>query len=578
MNPDMNPQQNPQRNPQRNPIDELDAINIRFRDLLAAPEAAAFVPFHRLDDLLVWFLLGGKDVGKSTFLNALLGTPVSVEPMEEAEGTRTFVAYIHASARPELEARLDGLPVDVRFHVHESDAHRGLCLIDSPDFDSRFERHVAQVRQVMGAGVADGAVLLASPAKYKDLKYWSAFESLSGALSPRHILFALTKADELGGYLEAVRDDFGRTIERRMGTWPGAGEGEILHGRDSRVFLINSLERTLDFPRLETRLLTKHSAGEVQDTQEENLRHTLAQGAEKIRDHYRLAEVREAIGEAVAPDGVDDCMADLLDDHFPGVFFDTVASRLRGHKGLASTIRKRMLDTSGRTLAGLPTILSAFRWIETRAPFRLGSGDARGGDGTEVPRLAPLLRWGQEELTARLAAAREDAVSGLRLDRREALEPFLSQEADLEGDLTRLLQDQMADPGGKVFSRPFLLLLNLPVLIYLLLFISLVFFPVFLVLQAWGLVDAPGVSRALTPSNVEVSVIGFAGYYLMASLYVIRKYREQARLELEALARRFTEGMQEILREALVRPLADFARALDRLEDRLHRCTGPARR
>lgn len=549
-----------------NSIEQLDRINESLQELLAAPEKAEFIPFHRSDDLMVWFLLGGKDVGKSTFLNTLLGATVSGEPPEEAEGTRAFVAYIHESARPDFEERLDDLPVDVRFHVHHSEGHRRLCLIDSPDFDSRFERHAGQVRQVLRAGIADGAVLLSSPAKYKDLKYWNAFEKLSGALARRHILFTLTKADELGGFLEEVRADFARTVDRRM----GARQGEA---GDARIFLIDSLDRAVDFSRLESRLLRKLSAGEVRDAQQENLRHTLVRGAEKIRDHYRLSEVRRRLDEAAAPDRTDD----LFDEHFPAAYFDTVASRLAGQRELAAVIRDRLVDGAGRSLAGIPAILSAFRWVGSRIPFRLGAGGSRGPESTEAHDLGQMLRWGQEDLEQRVAAAREEVLSGMRLERPEAFGPYKQDEATLGSDLSQLLEDHLAGATCNLFSWPVRLALNLPIYLYLLLFVTLLFYPAFLLLQAWDLLDAPRLSSVLTLDNVKVSVIGFAGYYIMAAFYVIRKYRERARTELESLAGRFTAAMREVIRAEMVRPLSRFTDEFTRLEDSLDHCTGPGR-
>ena len=556
-----------------NPMEQLNRINERFQELLAAPEKAEFVPFHRSDDLMVWFLLGGKDVGKSTFLNALLGATVSGEPPEEAEGTRAFVAYIHESARPDFEERLDGLPIDVRFHVHHSEAHRRLCLIDSPDFDSRFERHASQVRQVLRAGIADGAVLLSSPAKYKDLKYWNAFEKLSGALARRHILFTLTKADELGSYLEDVRADFGRTIDRRMGAWQGDEGAGVSRPRDARIFLIDSLERAVDFSRLESRLLRKLSAGEVRDAQQENLRHTLTRGADRIRGHYRLHEVRRRLDEAAAADRTDD----LFDEHFPGAYFDAVASRLAGQRELAAVIRDRLVDEAGRSLAGIPAILSAFRWVGSRTLFRLRAGGSRAPESTEAHDLTQLLRWGQEDLEQRIATAREEVLSGVRLGRPEAFRSYIQEAATLRDDLSQLLEDHLSGTTGNLFSWPMRLALNLPIYLYLLLFVTLLLYPVFLLLQAWDLLDAPRLTSILTLDNVKVSVIGFAGYYIMASLYVIRKYRERARTELESLSDRFTAAMREVVRVEMVRPLSGFVEAFDRLEESLNHCTGPGR-
>ncbi|MFC2171684.1 GTPase domain-containing protein, partial [Acidobacteriota bacterium] len=312
-------------------MDKLHEINEALQDLLATPTKAALAQSHPGDDLMVWFLLGGKDVGKSTFLNALLGTAVSAEPQEEAEGTSRFVAYIHKTAVQELQSRLADLSIAIRYHTHESEPHRRLCLIDSPDFDSRYDRHVNQVRMVLDAGVSDGVVLLASPAKYKDEEYWGTFAKLEGVLSSKHILFTLTKADELGNYIDAARADFKKTIERRMTAIRGSSRKD-----GGPVYAINSPERSIDFSKLEARLLRKLSIEDVRNAQEENRRHALVRAAGQIRKHHRLDELRTNLQAARDPARLEE----VFEDHFPSSFFHSVASRLSNNRGVTGVVHE----------------------------------------------------------------------------------------------------------------------------------------------------------------------------------------------------------------------------------------------
>ena len=47
-------------------MDRLHEINDEFQSLLSTQGRALLCKPHAADELMVWFLLGGKDVGKST--------------------------------------------------------------------------------------------------------------------------------------------------------------------------------------------------------------------------------------------------------------------------------------------------------------------------------------------------------------------------------------------------------------------------------------------------------------------------------------------------------------------------------
>jgi len=545
------------------PMAELTRINEDFQRLLVRSTPAALTPVHRADELMVWFMLGGKDVGKSTFLNALLHVTITDADREDAEGTRSFTAYLHRSQRDKLATRLTGLPVELRYHEHDSEAHRHLCLIDGPDFDSRFVRHAGQVRRVLEAGAADGAVLLTSPAKYKDEQYWQAFARLADALSPGHILFALTKADELGGYLDSVRADFTATIARRVKEGRNGAEPVA----PVQTYLIDSPRRAGDFPKLEARLLRKLSAAEVRDAQRLNIRHALAHGVEEIRRHYRLDEVRRLLTGAAEPDRAEE----IFTDFFPEAYFQTVSARLLHDRRIAGALRERIDERGGQLLAGTATLGALGRRLSRLVPFR---GRAAGDEtalSAEVFALDQRLRWGQEDLTARLAQAKAEVLHPLRRLEPEAAALIVEEPGPLKEDLSQLLDDHLAQPAVKRPARPLRLLLNLPVYMYLALFVIVLFFPVFLMLQAWGIFSAPDLQKILTLDNLKISVIGFLGYYIMALFFAARRQREWVRREAEKLVQGFTAELRNVLRRDVMRPLERFIAALDRLEKRLRK-------
>ncbi len=540
--------------------DQLERVNQELQKLLATSRPADVTPVHTADELMVWFLLGGKDVGKSTFLNALLGETVSEPRAESAEGTNHFVAYVHERSREYLAARLAALDIEVEYHTHTSAAHERLCLIDSPDFDSRYDRHVHQVRQVLQVGVADGAVLLASHAKYKDRDYWDAFSRLFGVLTPSHILFVITKADEVADYEAKIRADFTATITRRVASSPGEN-GDPFSASDARVFLIDSLRRKLDFGKLEGQLLRKMSARAVRNAQADNVRHAMLRAATEMRRHYHLDELTENLAAATAPERLDE----IFGEHFANLYFETVGERLRTLPQLNDAVRERINQNPGPTLAGLPALQSLGRLLTSWLPLQKAAGDESALAAAPRLDLRTELRWGREPLVERLQRAQREALSRLRLEEKEAGERHLEDERDFDDELTQLLADQITRPPAPLFPAPLRLLLNLPVYMYLIFFVTVLFYPALLLLEAWGVFSAPRLDEVLTLDNVKVSVIGFVGYYIMALLFTLRRQRDRVRRATFAIVDDFLMALQTMVRAEIGRPLARFRDEFEKL-------------
>src|ERR1700678_3366751 len=83
-------------------------------------------------------LIGGKDVGKSALVNALVGRRIT-PPSSHGAGTETAIAYCHesqqAAVRELLEKQVPGrysiVPHNVTRLTHQ-------VLLDLPDIDSHF--------------------------------------------------------------------------------------------------------------------------------------------------------------------------------------------------------------------------------------------------------------------------------------------------------------------------------------------------------------------------------------------------------------------------------------------------------
>ncbi|MFC2174176.1 hypothetical protein ACFLU6_16395, partial [Acidobacteriota bacterium] len=202
------------------------------------------------------------------------------------------------------------------------------------------------------------------------------------------------------------------------------------------------------------------------------------------------------------------------------------------------------------------------------SPWRSGG---RERDESAVIDMERLFRWGQTDIQERMIRAQADLLKGLRLDGIDEAEGVPFERGALMSDLIQLLEDQLSQISGRTFSWFSRFLLNLPVYFYLVLFVTLLLYPVFLVLKTWSLMELPDLGSILTLDNVKVSIIGFVGYYIMMTIYVVRRQRDRVRKEISSLAGQFAACAREILLEAAGLPLTRFAETFNRLEERLER-------
>ena len=94
-------------------------------------------------------LIGGKDVGKSSFVNALVGQNIS-EQTSHGPGTEVVVAYAHEAMVKPLRELLDR-EVPGRFKIYAHSIPRLLrqVLLDLPDIDSIYSDHIEVTRTML---------------------------------------------------------------------------------------------------------------------------------------------------------------------------------------------------------------------------------------------------------------------------------------------------------------------------------------------------------------------------------------------------------------------------------------------
>ncbi len=86
-------------------------------------------------------LIGGKNVGKSSLVNALAGRRITPDSAC-GPGTEKVIAYVHQSRQAELQALLDQwVPAQYELVTHDVDDLTRQVLLDLPDIDSFHEPH-----------------------------------------------------------------------------------------------------------------------------------------------------------------------------------------------------------------------------------------------------------------------------------------------------------------------------------------------------------------------------------------------------------------------------------------------------
>ena len=192
--------------------DELNAVNAGLADLMNCEPAALVAGAERsLDDpLVICGILGGKDVGKSTLINALACARVSPDEDEVGTGTTRPMAYVHRDVVSTYRRRFaaaNGLEGKLDVTEHDAEAVRNVVLVDMPDFDSEFTDHLEIVSTV--APLLDRILWVVTPRKIADRSWVEMFPRV--LKDRRNVYCVLNKTDEILGdeaYRNGAAEDF----------------------------------------------------------------------------------------------------------------------------------------------------------------------------------------------------------------------------------------------------------------------------------------------------------------------------------------------------------------------------------
>lgn len=164
-------------------------------------------------------LIGGKDVGKTSLINALVGRELS-RPIGFGEGTDRAIAYCHASAVESVRAVLERVsPGKHEIVVHDNNALQSQVLVDLPDIDSRYADHVELTRKMLRHLLFP--VWIQSIEKYADQQPRLLLQRVAEGNDPSNFLFVLSKIDLLAdregeSAVAELRDDYAARLQRTL--------------------------------------------------------------------------------------------------------------------------------------------------------------------------------------------------------------------------------------------------------------------------------------------------------------------------------------------------------------------------
>ncbi len=262
-----------------------------------ADEAAPTLQSRQDDSIYLIGVIGGKDVGKSSLINALLEQPIAAVSAH-GEGTAKALAFVHESdvsaARAILEREAAG-----RFEIvtHTIAHARRRVLLDLPDIDSVWTTHADVTRRLLRHMLFP--VWVQSVEKYADAQPLQMLAKVAAGNSAENFLFVVTKADQLARRHgdDAVADltqDYGRRVARACGLEqpPRVFAVNSVAGSDEEAFDLDALRSTVLAERSTTSLV--HARRLARRQQKRTLKNWLLQ--QRVDD--RLSAAKRLLDEA----------------------------------------------------------------------------------------------------------------------------------------------------------------------------------------------------------------------------------------------------------------------------------------
>ena len=233
-------------------IDET--IQLTGADLPALLDDDAPVLRTSTGSLYLIGLVGGKDVGKSSLVNALVGQSISAAT-SHGPGTESVIAYAHESARDQLKELLDRELPAGRYSIvtHRNDQLKRQVLLDLPDIDSRYGDHIQITRRMLKHMLYP--LWIQSIEKYADQRPQELLAAVAEGNDPRNFLFCLNKVDQLkSSDAQELQLDYADRIARLL-QMPQVPQVFLISAERSEEFDLPHLRQMLSRERSTDRVI-----------------------------------------------------------------------------------------------------------------------------------------------------------------------------------------------------------------------------------------------------------------------------------------------------------------------------------
>src|SRR3954468_9874981 len=226
-----------------------------------APVLAADALTADGDEMYLIAIIGGKDVGKSALVNALVGQEITART-SFGPGTEIAVAYAHEDQKENLSNLLQReAPGQFRIVTHRIDHLRRQVLLDLPDIDSHYRGHVELTRRILRHVLFP--IWMQSVEKYADKQPQQLLATVALGNAPQNFIFSLNKVDQLTG-----RD--GKAAARELAEDFSMRVSSLLKIKPPPVFLLSAIHpERYDLPDLR-KLLSQERSEKSVDTSRRN--------------------------------------------------------------------------------------------------------------------------------------------------------------------------------------------------------------------------------------------------------------------------------------------------------------------
>lgn len=444
----------------------LDMLRVQLQEL--NQEIARFlrvdpvdITFQRgestQDELYLYGVLGGKDVGKTSLINQLAGERISHDTDKLDEGTRVPAVYCHSLDRAALLQRLSVQDDAILLREHSREDLRNVVLIDFPDFDSRFDSHIEQVEQF--APFLQGFLWITTPRKYADRELFHQFARVSQHHDNCFVL--LNKIDQLDGRATEteIRDEVLTTLNRAANA---AGLPDI---PEERFLLVSALDPSrYQFRQVYDQLIRTHSLEEIARAKARNIEAEFSRMIKRMMNVYQIESQRERLQQ------VREEIQAGVNEAFDDTRLHTITTRLTSTDRIHRRISGRIFQ---QKIEQWPILRSFFYPLSGVIAFMGGRFAYRSGDHEWSDNPQDLFRFQGESASGSLQAIQQGVMDQNPFVR--ALVPRSSDShsetiatwirrmlAELEENVVESLTAHTKPPSGLQKSTVFLPLIWFP--------------------------------------------------------------------------------------------------------------------